>query len=516
MSEQPRSRRIVPRASTLAVVASLSALVAAGLIKSDIFKAVVSASAAIVVVAALINTFRSIDFASTERINNTPEQLAWIRIVVCLAAFVLTIIDHLPAIARIPLEFQNSVGFFSLLRDFPGYATLVSNPSLLAALQWSTASLLFLSMLGLRPRVTLLVGALGFFLMQAILRHYTYFFHSGLILVYLLFVLAFTPCAAAWSLDRRLGLSKSEPSQQAVAFSIYACFIVVAIVYLFCGLSKMRDSGLVWFNGENLRYKFLQDAMNPVFLDCPWKPTLWLFRHHATEFIYSFIGIAGVAVELGYFTVLFSRTARVVMPIMAFGVHAGILFFQHILFFDFLVLQFIFLDARRLYEFVSRNPRAAQDVDLPRRALPFIAVATIAVMIAGSFLVWTYRVTYYPASDWHMYSKVSPKAPIVYLRFIANLEDGRAVSVAHRDYCIARMPNHVSTLAKAFRKPWALGSFDQFLSAYVAERNRNLAFGSPIRSIEIQKWRWNYMVDPDDPRFGWIADIHVFDAAIPR
>ena len=35
-----------------------------------------------------------------------------------------------------------------------------------------------------------------------------------------------------------------QPRAQSVGFSVYACFTVMAVIYLLCGLSKMRDSGL--------------------------------------------------------------------------------------------------------------------------------------------------------------------------------------------------------------------------------------------------------------------------------
>ncbi len=67
---------------------------------------------------------------------------------------------------------------------------------------------------------------------------------------------------------------------------------------------------------------------------------------------------------------------------------------------------------------------------------------------------------------------------------------------------------------KAFNTPGRRSKiFDQFLAGYVQRGNRNLAFGSAISRIEVQRWRWNYVVDPNDPRFGWVTDIYPFDVA---
>src|SRR5437899_10846462 len=126
----------------------------------------------------------------------------------------------------------------------PGYFALLANPYLLGVLQWTTAALLFLGLIGFQTRTTLFLGGLGFLLIQAILRQYTYFFHSGLVLVYLTLLLPWTPCAAGWSFDRWLNPQLRQPRAQSVGFSVYACFTVMAVIYLLCGLSKMRDSGL--------------------------------------------------------------------------------------------------------------------------------------------------------------------------------------------------------------------------------------------------------------------------------
>src|SRR5438445_7773600 len=198
-------------------------------------------------IGALTGIFRTLDFSTPRLVNGTPRQLAWIRILVCLTAIIFTVIEDLPAIASLPVAMQSNYQFCRLLNMLPGYFALLANPYLLGVLQWTTAALLFLGLIGFQTRTTLFLGALGFLLIQAILRQYTYFFHSGVVLVYLALLLPSTPCAATWSFDRWLNPQMRRPSAQSVGFSVYACFAVMAVVYLLCGLSKMRDSGLDWF-----------------------------------------------------------------------------------------------------------------------------------------------------------------------------------------------------------------------------------------------------------------------------
>jgi hypothetical protein len=512
---------MTPTPATLVLVGSLFALIAAGWEESDGLKLAVSALVMPLLVGALIKTFSTTDFSAPRLVNGTPNQLAWIRIVVCLSAFILTVIENLPAISWLPVEFRKNQEFLHLLNALPGYETLLSNPHLLAILQWTTAILLLLGMVGLKTRVTLLLGGLCFFVLQAILRQYTYYFHGGLVPLYLLLVLPWTPCAAVWSLDHRMNPAKRKANRQSVGFGIYACYTVMAIVYLLSGLSKMRESGLDWFRGENIQHILLQDAMNPHFPDHKWKATLWLVQHDAPQFVYSIIGVVAVATELGYFTVLFSRTARIVTPAIAFGVHIGIWVFQHILFLDLLILQLVFLNADRLATFVVRRfrfhaapegfPVATNHGEEQRTVAP-IALASMAIVITGMLFIWIFRIEYYPVSSWQLYSGSSSKSPIFYYKVVATLKNGSSIIVPPRDYSPAVMASGLPTLIKAIRS----GGFEHFFSAYIERRDRQLAFGSPISTVDVQCWRWNYEVDPHDPYLGWITDRYVYDATAKR
>jgi len=360
------------------------------------------------------------------------------------------------------------------------------------------------------------------FLIQAILRQYTYFFHSGVVLVYLALLLPWTPCAATWSVDRWLNPQMRRPGAQSVGFSVYACFTVMTVIYFMCGLSKMRDSGLDWFRGDNIEQKLVRDAMEPIFLDYKWKATLWLVQHHAPGFLFGIIGTTGLIAELGYFTVLFSRTAQIILPAMAFGVHLGILLFQHTLFLDLLILQFIFLDVDRCVNFwrrrFSENSEVARPQvsnDKPGPALSYVPITATTLVIVAFLLGWVWRVEFYPFTSWHMYSVPERKEPIFYFKMVATLENGSSIVIPIRDYYPAVMPNSPNSrffLMRAFRAGQRSKTLDEFLASYVQRSNRNLAFGSAISSIEVQQWRWNYAVDPNDPRLGWVIAVFPFDA----
>ncbi len=497
---------------------SLLLLLGSAWLKSGGSKLAISGVAAVLLAGALVKIFRALDFSSSRLANGTPRQLAWIRIVVCLTALIYTLMEDLPGIASMPAGMRNDDQFFHVLNSLPGYSTLLSSPYLLATLQWTTAILLFFGLIGFQTRVSLLLGGLGFFLMQAILRHYTYYYHSGLVPLYLVLLLPWTPCAAAWSVDSWLHRHKREPDAQSVGFSVYACFAVMAVIYLVSGLSKVHDSGLEWFHGGNIESKLVQDALSPIFFDYKWKATIWLVQHHAPDYVFTIIGTVGLIVELGYVTVLFSRTAQIIMPIAALGVHVGILVFQHILFLDMLMLQLIFLNVDWVTNFWRRHFRTGDRAanvqvrnDIPPRPLSYPPVVATALTVAIFFVAWVCSVEYYPLSSWRLYSYPQRKGPLAYFKIIATLENGRSIVIPTRDFCPALLPNGRDILARLFRTPRRSEKIDAFLSPYVQRRNRNLTFGSPITSMEIQLWRWNYVVDPNDPRFGWVIGVYPYD-----
>lgn len=504
--------------ATVLCTASFVALVAAAWAKSDWLKWAISAPAAVLLAGTLFKIFQQIDFSSPRLLPATTRQLGWIRIIVCLTALIYTVIDDLPMLASLPPGMRIARHFSYLIHIFPGSATFLSSPHALGALQWTTAALLVLGLIGFWTRPVVALGALGFFVIQAILRHYSYLYHSGLVPVYLMFLLAFTPCDAGWSFDRRLGSSKPEPSSQIVGFSIFTVFAVLAAVYLMSGLSKLLNSGWSWFDAGNIEQKLVTDALEPIFFNFQWKASLWLVQHNAPGLIFVLIAIFGLVTELGYVCVLFSRKAQIVLPIMALGVHLGILVFQHILFLDLLLLQLVFLDVDWVANFWRRRYRKdVESVDVAREdkspsPLSYISTASLAAIIALLLLAWTWRVEYYPITAWNMYAKPEPKRPVFYLKVAATLEDGRSIDIPLADCSPLVIPNVRYFLIDAFRVKGRNGLIDQFLDFYVQRSNRRLTFGSPITEIEIQRWRWNYQAEPNNPRFGWVTNVYPFDA----
>jgi hypothetical protein len=110
-----------------------------------------------------------------------------------------------------------------------------------------------------------------------------------------------------------------------------------------------------------------------------------------------------------------------------------------------------------------------------------------------------------------MYAYPERKGPFPYFKIVATLENGSSIIIPTRDFSPALLPNARYILARVFRSTRRSKIFDEFLAAYIQRRNRSLAFGSPISSMEVQRWQWNYVVDPNDPRFGSLTGVYPYD-----
>ena len=184
--------------------------------------------------------------------------LARIRILVSGILLTSTLWEHLPSTAAIPRELIRPMGVLKLLYALPiGFERMAASATALGIFQAVTAGLLLLSLLGWRTRATVPLAALAYTILGGLLRQYVWFYHTGLIPLYVLWVLSVTPCGDGFSLDRRRrtrdGRETSDEPRSVYAWSRYACWVAVALPYFAAGASKLRNSGLGWmgeFAGE--------------------------------------------------------------------------------------------------------------------------------------------------------------------------------------------------------------------------------------------------------------------------
>ncbi|MDE3041919.1 MAG: DUF393 domain-containing protein [Nitrospirota bacterium] len=291
----------------------------------------------------------------------TPGVLGAMRVWICGILLLFTLLEDLPSIAWLPAETRHPAGVMALLYALPfGFDRLVASETGLHALQLLTELLLFLGMVGYGTRLVIPLGAICFFLLGGILRDYSFNWHQGWLPLYLITILAFTPCRDGWSVDRLWRVLRGQPvpdsgrAAPVYGWSRYACWVAIAVTYWETGLCKLRDGGLTWWDPSGLRATWYEDTLVP-------REFSWSLSLHLTQVPDAVIALAGAFVlvfESLWIMVLFSNTARKIFPPLTIMFHTGVLLLQKILFFDLMLLQLLFFDLTGIRKAIARRLEA--------------------------------------------------------------------------------------------------------------------------------------------------------------
>ncbi len=133
----------------------------------------------------------------------TPESLAAIRILTCAILLGSVLWEDLASTALLPDDVRWSMGAMRIFYALPiGFQRFAESAANLQSFKWVTALVLFLGVVGWGTRIVVPLGAVCTLVFEGILRQYSYFWHQGIVPLYLLIVLSWTPCGNGWSLDR--------------------------------------------------------------------------------------------------------------------------------------------------------------------------------------------------------------------------------------------------------------------------------------------------------------------------
>jgi hypothetical protein len=165
-----------------------------------------------------------------------------------------------------------------------------------------------------------------------------------LIPVWLIFWLNFTPCADSWSVDRlqriARGTEQVDVTRPAAIYGWcrYVGWALIAIPYTISGIQKLTIGGWYWWRPVNLQVHVyasqLTDRGDAYFFG--YKPGLWIAQQ-LPDAAFGAMALLALCVETFYILVLFSRRARLVIPLLASAMHVGV----------FVLQKFLFTDCRR-------------------------------------------------------------------------------------------------------------------------------------------------------------------------
>ena len=287
----------------------------------------------------------------------TPGVLGLIRSWTCAVLLAMTLWEDLASTTLLPRSMVRPKGILYLLHAVPGFEQFMANPSALWTFEHLTAFLLFLGVIGLGTRVVVPAGALCYLVMAGILREYAWFYHTGLLPIYVLAVLSFTPCGHGWSVDRLIKIARNTPvppndlATPTYGWSRYAVWTVIAVPYVAAGLSKLYyGGGLAWVDAENMRWILLRTSLAMMEFDFGISERLVA----QPDLLFVMLGCVGLFTELSFGLVLVSSWARLVLPGTMILVHLGILLLQNILFVDLILLLVVFYDLRPVTQTAGR------------------------------------------------------------------------------------------------------------------------------------------------------------------
>jgi hypothetical protein len=251
-------------------------------------------------------------------------------------------------------------------------------------------------------------------------------------LVWFLAVLAASPCADALSFDawRRARAGRPAPPVRALAYGvpIWTARCLVALIFFFPGLWKLRESGWAWIASDNLR-----NQMYFKWYEFQWVP--WL-RIDRAPLACRALAFAAVAFEITFPFAIWHRRTRPCAAVVALAFHAGTQELMGIRFTALWLTYVMFFDA---WYWVRRTGLPARWYTVSRNAVtrgpPPHARASIVVgallLAANATYGWLGRFQAWPFACYPTFQWIVGDA-IPHLAIDALAPDGTATPVSHR------------------------------------------------------------------------------------
>lgn len=282
-------------------------------------------------------------------VPTSPVDFGIIRAAVCGVFLVSVITTSFSSLAELPATLLRPMGVMKLLPW--SFYDAVTTTTGMFVLQWLLIVTLSLSAIGCWASASTKIAAILVIFYQGLLRSFSHFNHDEMVGIYFLIVLAFTPCADAFSIDSwRRGTREARRGFR-YGYPILLMMSLMAWAYFSSALLKFRGSGASYFNPENLPALAIYHSLDNLhdtefklaFLLPQWRAYLWLP-----------VGLVLVW-ELCFPLAVFFRRLR--WWILGFGVlfHLTTLLLMNIFFPHQLAMYVVFVNWSRLTEVIKRT-----------------------------------------------------------------------------------------------------------------------------------------------------------------
>jgi hypothetical protein len=232
---------------------------------------------------------------------------------------------------------------------------LLLTPAGMITLKWLMVLSLVAATIGCLTSLTTKSSALLFVFYEGLLRSFGHFNHDEMPAVYILIVLALSPCGDAFSCDSWRGKTQPRRSGFVYGYPILLMRVLLAWSYFSSALTKIRVAGLSYLSPDNLPTLAILHSLDNLH-DTHFRLAFWL--PHVREYTPIFVALV-VLWELSFPLAIFFRRARLVILAMGIFFHLGTIFFMNLFFPYHLAMYLVFVDweqvRRRVEAFVRRK-----------------------------------------------------------------------------------------------------------------------------------------------------------------
>ncbi len=281
-------------------------------------------------------------FTLTRLVPTDAAALGTVRAGVCGFILCQILLTSFSDLGRIPVTLLRPTGAMQIL-PWRFYDLLVT-PAGMSALKWLTVLSLFAATIGCFSSLTTKSSALLFLFYEGLLRSFSHFNHDEMPAIYILIVLAFTPCGDAFSFDNRRGKTRPQRSGLVYGYPILLLRGLLAWSYFSAGLIKLRVAGSNYLSADNPASLAIYHSLDNLH-DTHFRLAFWLPQ--VGQYVTAFVAL-GVLWELLFPLAIFFRRARLI--ILTFGIifHLTTLFFMNIFFPYHLAMYLVFVNWPRL------------------------------------------------------------------------------------------------------------------------------------------------------------------------
>jgi hypothetical protein len=195
------------------------------------------------------------------------------------------------------------------------------SPDALAVIQMCWRAARAFSAVGLLTRLSTIVAfGLGFYLL-GLPHNFGHVYHFDALLVLTIGIMACSHAGDAWSIDAWLGGRDRPGPSGEYTWPIRMVWLMMALVFLAAGLSKVRYGGVAWVTSANLSIVLERAAYHVSDADPLSRAGLWLAGH---PWLSHAVAALTIAIELGFVAALVSPLARTVLVPAEVGMLVGI------------------------------------------------------------------------------------------------------------------------------------------------------------------------------------------------